>query len=95
MRAGFVSLIGPPNAGKSTLMNTLVGQKVSIVTHKVQTTRSRIRGIAMHNDAQVVFIDTPGIFAPRRRPSGYETGSCTEPYMSEEDGNDSACGEDG
>lgn len=67
MRAGFVSLIGPPNAGKSTLMNTLVGQKVSIVTHKVQTTRSRVRGIAMHEDAQVVFIDTPGIFVPKRR----------------------------
>jgi GTP-binding protein Era len=67
MRSGFVSLIGPPNAGKSTLMNTLVGQKVSIVTHKVQTTRARIRGIAMHNDTQVVFIDTPGIFTPKRR----------------------------
>ena len=67
MRAGFVSLIGPPNAGKSTLMNTLVGQKVSIVTHKVQTTRSRVRGIAMYEDAQVVFIDTPGIFVPKRR----------------------------
>jgi GTP-binding protein Era len=67
MRAGFVSLIGAPNAGKSTLMNTLVGQKVSIVTHKVQTTRSRVRGIAMHDDAQIVFIDTPGIFAPKRR----------------------------
>ena len=67
MRAGFVSLIGPPNAGKSTLMNTLVGQKVSIVTHKVQTTRSRVRGIAMYDDAQVVFIDTPGIFVPKRR----------------------------
>ena len=66
-RAGFVSLIGPPNAGKSTLMNTLVGTKVSIVTPKVQTTRSRIRGIAMHGDAQIVFIDTPGIFKPKRR----------------------------
>lgn len=66
-RAGFVSLIGAPNAGKSTLMNTLVGQKVSIVTPKVQTTRSRVRGIAMHDGAQVIFIDTPGIFKPKRR----------------------------
>ena len=66
-RAGFVSLIGPPNAGKSTLMNTVVGSKVSIVTPKVQTTRSRIRGIAMHGDSQVIFIDTPGIFEPKRR----------------------------
>ena len=55
------------NAGKSTLMNTLVGQKVSIVTPKVQTTRSRVRGIAMHDGAQVIFIDTPGIFKPKRR----------------------------
>lgn len=66
-RAGFVSLIGPPNAGKSTLMNRLVGHKVSIVTPKVQTTRARIRGIAMHDDAQIIFIDTPGIFKPKRR----------------------------
>ncbi|MFD1883192.1 GTPase Era [Paracoccus pacificus] len=66
-RAGFVALIGEPNAGKSTLLNQMVGAKVSIVTHKVQTTRARIRGIAMRGDAQVVFVDTPGIFRPRRR----------------------------
>ncbi|AGT07355.1 GTPase Era [Paracoccus aminophilus] len=66
-RAGFVALIGEPNAGKSTLLNRMVGAKVSIVTHKVQTTRARIRGIAMRGDSQVVFVDTPGIFRPRRR----------------------------
>jgi len=66
-RAGFVALIGEPNAGKSTLLNRMVGAKVSIVTHKVQTTRARIRGIAMHGNAQIVFVDTPGIFRPRRR----------------------------
>jgi len=66
-RAGFVALIGEPNAGKSTLMNRMVGAKVSIVTHKVQTTRARIRGVAMEGDAQIVFVDTPGLFAPRRR----------------------------
>jgi GTP-binding protein Era len=66
-RAGFVSLIGAPNAGKSTLMNTFVGHKVSIVTPKVQTTRSCIRGIAMHDESQVIFVDTPGIFQPKRR----------------------------
>lgn len=66
-RAGFVALIGAPNAGKSTLMNQLVGAKVSIVTHKVQTTRAIIRGIAMHKGTQIVFTDTPGIFQPRRR----------------------------
>ncbi|MEZ5839943.1 MAG: GTPase Era [Hyphomicrobiales bacterium] len=64
---GFVALIGAPNAGKSTLMNTLVGAKVSIVTHKVQTTRAIIRGIAIAGESQIVFIDTPGIFQPRRR----------------------------
>jgi len=66
-RSGFVALIGAPNAGKSTLVNQLVGAKVSIVTHKVQTTRAIVRGIATHNDAQIVFVDTPGIFRPRRR----------------------------
>jgi GTPase len=66
-RAGFVALIGEPNAGKSTLLNRMVGAKVSIVTHKVQTTRTRIRGIAMAGQAQIVFVDTPGIFRPRRR----------------------------
>jgi len=66
-RCGFVALIGSPNAGKSTLLNTLVGQKVAIVTHKVQTTRARLRGIALEGDSQIVFIDTPGIFSPRRR----------------------------
>ncbi len=66
-RAGFVALIGEPNAGKSTLLNRMVGAKVSIVTHKVQTTRTRIRGIAMEGVAQIVFVDTPGLFRPRRR----------------------------
>jgi len=66
-RAGFVALIGAPNAGKSTLVNHLVGNKVSIVSHKVQTTRSIIRGIAIRDQTQIVFIDTPGIFRPRRK----------------------------
>ena len=66
-RCGFVALIGAPNAGKSTLVNRLVGTKVSIVSHKVQTTRSTIRGIAMAGAAQIVFVDTPGIFRPRKR----------------------------
>ncbi len=66
-RAGFVALIGEPNAGKSTLLNRMVGAKVSIVTHKVQTTRTRIRGVCMDGAAQIVFVDTPGLFRPRRR----------------------------
>ncbi|MBR9840902.1 GTPase Era [Salipiger thiooxidans] len=66
-RAGFIALIGEPNAGKSTLTNRMVGAKVSIVTHKVQTTRARIRGVAMEGDSQLVFVDTPGLFKPRRR----------------------------
>ncbi|NLH82379.1 MAG: GTPase Era [Phyllobacteriaceae bacterium] len=66
-RAGFVALIGAPNAGKSTLLNSLVGSKVSIVTHKVQTTRALVRGIAIEGPSQVIFVDTPGIFRPRRR----------------------------
>ena len=66
-RAGFVALIGEPNAGKSTLLNRMVGAKVSIVTHKVQTTRTRIRGVALEGESQLVFVDTPGLFQPRRR----------------------------
>ena len=66
-KAGFVALLGAPNAGKSTLMNAIVGQKISIVTPKVQTTRSRVRGIAMVENSQIIFVDTPGIFKPKRR----------------------------
>ena len=66
-KAGFVALIGEPNAGKSTLLNRMVGAKVSIVTHKVQTTRARIRGVAMAENVQLIFVDTPGLFKPRRR----------------------------
>jgi GTPase len=64
---GFVAIVGAPNAGKSTLLNRLVGSKISIVSPKVQTTRNRVLGVVLEGDAQIVFIDTPGIFAPRRR----------------------------
>jgi len=66
-RSAVVAVIGAPNAGKSTLVNRLVGAKVTIVTHKVQTTRMRVRGVMIEGDAQIVLVDTPGIFAPKRR----------------------------
>ena len=66
-RCAFVALIGAPNVGKSTLVNALVGAKVTIVSPKVQTTRTLVRGIAIEGASQLVFVDTPGIFAPRRR----------------------------
>ncbi|MCC6919721.1 MAG: GTPase Era [Alphaproteobacteria bacterium] len=66
-RSAVIAVIGAPNAGKSTLVNRLVGAKVSIVTHKVQTTRMRVRGVMVEGDAQLVLVDTPGIFAPKRR----------------------------
>lgn len=77
-RAGFVALIGAPNAGKSTLLNRLVGTKVSIVSHKVQTTRTTVRGIAMVGSSQIIFVDTPGIFQPRRRLDRAMVGAAWE-----------------
>ena len=73
-RCGFVALIGAPNAGKSTLINAMVGTKVSIVSRKVQTTRALVRGIALDGPAQLVIVDTPGIFQPRRRLDRAEDG---------------------
>src|SRR5271154_3619090 len=66
-RCGFAAIIGAPNAGKSTLVNQLVGTKIAIVSPKVQTTRMPVRGIVMRGETQIVFVDTPGIFRPRRR----------------------------
>src|SRR6516162_10514145 len=74
-RCGFVAIIGAPNVGKSTLVNSMVGSKVTIVSPKVQTTRAIIRGIAIEGDAQLIFLDTPGIFAPRRRLDRAMVGS--------------------
>ncbi|MDR0727145.1 MAG: 50S ribosome-binding GTPase, partial [Rickettsiales bacterium] len=65
--SGFIAIIGPTNAGKSTLLNHIMGRKVSIVSHKVQTTRTRLRAIKMVGDKQLIFVDTPGIFKPARR----------------------------
>jgi hypothetical protein len=67
MRCGLVAVVGAPNAGKSTLVNALVGQKVAIVSSKAQTTRTRLMGIVLHGEAQLLLVDTPGIFEPRRR----------------------------
>ena len=66
-KCGLVSLLGEPNVGKSTLVNKVTGTKVSIVTHKAQTTRTRIRGIRVIEDTQIILVDTPGVFAPKRR----------------------------
>ena len=74
-RCGFIAVIGAPNAGKSTLVNAMVGAKVSIVSHKVQTTRVPVRGIANEGDSQLIFVDTPGVFAPKKRLDTRDGGS--------------------
>ena len=78
IRCGSVAIVGAPNAGKSTLVNALVGQKVAIVSAKVQTTRTRLIGIATEGSAQLLLIDTPGIFAPRRRLDRPHHGAAQE-----------------
>ena len=65
--SGFIAIMGPTNAGKSTLLNQIMGRKVSIVSHKVQTTRTRLRAVKMVGDRQLIFVDTPGVFKPARR----------------------------
>ena len=81
-KCGFVAIIGPPNAGKSTLSNALVGQKVAIVTQKAQTTRMRLRAVVMHQEAQIILVDTPGIFAAKQR---FDRAMVNEAWMSVED----------
>ena len=81
-KCGFVAVIGPPNAGKSTLANALVGQKVTIVTQKEQTTRMRLRAVVMHKQAQVILVDTPGIFAARQR---FDRAMVNEVWLGVED----------
>ena len=87
-RCGYVALIGAPNAGKSTITNNFVGSKVSIVSPKAQTTRTTIKGIGIYDNTQIIFLDTPGIFAPKRRldramvAQGYQcfSGGCQTRY---------------
>ncbi|MGB2293396.1 MAG: GTPase Era, partial [Parvibaculales bacterium] len=81
-KCGFVAIIGPPNAGKSTLSNALVGQKVAIVTQKAQTTRMRLRAVVMHQEAQIILVDTPGIFAAKQR---FDRAMVNEAWMGVED----------
>ena len=81
-KCGFVAVIGPPNAGKSTLANALVGQKVAIVTQKAQTTRMRLRAVVMHQQAQIILVDTPGIFAAKQR---FDRAMVNEAWLSVDD----------